>query len=110
MLIIKIDNIDTEPLEARVAGREHVFRPAVGDFAVAAPAEIAEFGRQHDPVAAAFDRLAEQPLVVAVAIHVGGVEKNHAAVERLVDDRNAGVIVARAIDAGQRHPAEADRG
>ena len=35
VLIVEIDHIDAEPLEARLAGGRHIFGPAVGIFAVA---------------------------------------------------------------------------
>src|SRR5215216_384486 len=60
-------------------------------------------------VASAEKRLADDLLVMAGAIEVGGVEHRHAAVERRMDHGDAGGIVARPVDAGQRHAAEPDR-
>ena len=74
VLVIEIDHIDAEALQALLAGLDHEVRPAVGEFAVLA-AEIAELGRQHHAGAAALDRLADEFLVVAGAIGVGTVEK-----------------------------------
>jgi len=59
VLVIKIDHVDAEPLEAFLAGADHIVRPALGDLALAA-AEIAEFGRQHHLAAPALDGLADQ--------------------------------------------------
>src|SRR5262249_52410554 len=72
----------------------------------AGPLSLAEFGGEHDLVAAADQRLAEQAFVVAPAIHVGAVEKIDAALERVMDDANALRIVALAVGAGKRHAAE----
>ena len=45
---------------------------------------------------------------MAKAIHVGGVEEGNAAIERLVNDRYALVVVAGAVNAGKRHAAKPD--
>src|SRR5262249_22305856 len=97
-----------EPLQARLARGDHEVGPAVGELAALA-AKIAEFGRQHDFAAAVLDSLADQCLVVAGAIGVRRVEQVDAAVERLVDDGDAVVVIAGAVGAGQRHAAEPDR-
>jgi len=109
VLVVKIDHVDAEPLEALLAGADDIVRPALGDLALA-PAEIAEFGRQHHPAAPTLDGLADQLLVMAEAVHVGGVEQRDPAVERLLDQRDPVLIGARPIDAGQRHAAETDGG
>ena len=74
VLIIKIDHINAEPLEALLAGTDDVVGAALGDLALAS-AEIAEFGRQHHLAAAGLDGLADQLLVMAEAVHVGRVEE-----------------------------------
>src|SRR5260370_41116449 len=70
---------------------------------------LAEFPHDHDAVAPALQCPAEQPLVLAPAIHVRAVEMVDAELDRPVDEPDAGRVVARAVDAGQRHAAEADR-
>jgi hypothetical protein len=70
-------------------------------------AEVAELGRDHHALAAAFQRLAEQLFVMAFAVGVGGVEHGDAAIERGVDQRDAVGVLGRAVDAGKRHAAEA---
>ena len=109
MLVIEIDHVDAEPLEARLAGGLHVGRAAVDAVGAARLLRLAELGRQHDLGApAAGQRLAEQGLVVAPAIHVGAVEEVDAAIERVMDDADRLGIVALAVGAGQRHAAEPD--
>src|SRR6516164_2499367 len=108
VLVIKIDHVDAEALEARLAGGKNKFRTTIGKFAAAA-AEIAEFGRQHDLVAPAFDGFADQRLVVPGAVSVGGVEESDAAIERVANKRHAIVVAARAVYAGERHATKTDR-
>ena len=71
---------------------------------------IAELGGQLHLVAAAGDRLADELLVVAGAVHVGGVEERHAEVERAVDRRDRLGLVGWAVELGHPHAAEADGG
>ncbi len=105
MQIPEVDDVDLQALQTGVERLRHVLGAAVGDAATLA-AEIAELRREHDVVAATRDRLAEQLLVVAEAIHVGAVEHGNAAIERLVDELERLGIVALAIDTRQRHEAE----
>ena len=64
-----------------------------------------ELGGQHDVVAPAAQRLADDLLVLAGAVHVGGVDEVDAGVERAVDDPRALVAVAVAPHA-EHHRAE----
>src|SRR5258708_26305682 len=96
VLIIQIDHLDTEALKTRVAGTDHVLGPPVGYFAPAA-AEITEFGRHEDLPAAPSDRLADTRFIVSPAIHVGGVEQRHPAVDRFTDQLNSSPVVAGAV-------------
>jgi hypothetical protein len=105
MLVVEVDRLDAEPLEARLAGRLHMLRPAVDTVL-----RLAELGGQDRLGATATgQRLAQQGLVVAPAIHVGTVEQGDAAVERVMDDADCLGVVALAIGAGERHQAESDR-
>src|ERR1700692_3811126 len=54
VLIIEIDHLHAQALEARLAGTDDEFRTAVGEFAVAA-ADLAEPRRQHPLRAAPLD-------------------------------------------------------
>src|SRR6516164_381935 len=108
VLVIKIDHVDAEALEARLAGGKNKFRTTIGKFAAAAT-EIAEFGRQHDLVAPALDGFAHQRLVVPGAVSVGGVEESDATIERVANKRHAIVVAARAVYRGERHATKTDR-
>ena len=79
VLIIEIDRLDPEPLEARLAGGADIFRIAAHseEFAIG-PAHIGELGREKDLVAAAPDGSANELLVLERSVHVGGVEKGDA--------------------------------
>ncbi len=110
VLVIEVDHVHAQPLEARLARTDDEFRTAVRDLAAATRAQIAELRRQHDFGTAPLDRLANELFVVTEAVHVGRVEKRDAPVERLVNESNAGRVVARTVGAGKRHAAEADRG
>src|SRR4051794_16057075 len=106
VLIIKIDDIDTEPLEARIARLSNIAGAAVNTVGAARPAGLAEFGRDHDAVAPTLQCPAEELLVLAPPIHVRAVEMIDAELDSPVDEPDPGLVVARAVDAGQRHAAE----
>ena len=109
MLVIEIDDIDTEPLQARLAGLRHVSRAAIDAVGAARPPRLAEFGGDDDAVAPALQRPAEQLLVLAPAIHVRTVKMIDTEFERVMDQRHPVCVIAFAIDPGQRHAAEPNR-
>jgi hypothetical protein len=76
VLVVEIDRLDAEPLQRCLAGGADVGGAAVDAevFAVRT-ADVPELRRQHDVVAPALDRLADEPLVRAPAVHVGRVEE-----------------------------------
>src|SRR6185437_3360909 len=108
MLVVEIDDIDAEPLQARVAGLDNVVRTAVDPLA-GGGLDLAEFGGEHDAVAAALEGAAQHLLVMAPAIHVRGIEEIDAAVDGVLDDGDAGLVVGLAVNARERHTAEPDR-
>jgi len=110
MLIVEIDHLDAEALEARLARTHDVFRTAVRDLAAAARAQIAELRRQYDFGAAPLDGLADDLFVVAEAVHVGRVEKGNAPIQRVVNKGYSGLVVARAVGARKGHAAQSARG
>src|SRR5437879_13851857 len=61
-------------------------------------------------VAPAFQRAAEELLVVAPAVHVGRVEEVDAFVERVVNEADRLFVIRVAVDARHRHEPEADGG
>ena len=113
VLVVEVDVVDAEPLQRGVAGRPDVLRAAV-DAERRVPslvALVAELGREHDLVAAAGDRPADEPLVGERAVHVGGVEEGDAEVEGAVDRaRSTAASSAGAVELGHAHAAEAEGG
>ena len=71
--------------------------------------DVAELRREHDLVAAALDRLADERLVLAGlrAVDVGGVEEGDAELERPVDRRDRLGLVRLAVPGRHPHAAEA---
>src|SRR5213075_3180350 len=73
VLVIKVDDLDAEALQARLARRADIFRvaPDAEELAVR-PAYVAELGGEEDFVAPVPDGLADQLLVLERSVHVGG--------------------------------------
>ena len=65
-------------------------------------AHDAEFGRQHDVVAAVGDGLADQDLVGPEAVLVGGVEHRDAKIDRVMDGGDRLGVIGGAVEL--RHP------
>ena len=109
VLGVEVDDVDAEPLQARVARPRHVGGAAVDEVALAVRAlDLAELGGEHDLVAPSLDRAAEQLFVLAPAVHVRGVEEVDPEVERLVDHGDRLGVVPLAVDARHGHAAEPD--
>ncbi len=111
VLVVEVDVVDAEALEAGVAGLANVFGPAVDaeEFAVGA-AHVAELGGENDAVAAVADGAADELLVASGAVHVGGVEEVDAGVEGAVDDGDGFGVVGGSVELRHAHAAEAERG
>jgi len=86
VLVVEVDDVDPEALQAGVAGGPDVVRVAVDTHPRAVwLALVAELGREHNLIPAAGDGTADELLVGEGAVHVGGVEQRAAQVERLRD-------------------------
>ena len=79
-------------------------------MALVVAAHDAELGGEHDLVAAVGDGAADQLLVGAAAVHVGGVEKVDAELERAVDGGDRFRLAAAHVEVGHAHAAEPERG
>ena len=108
VLVVEVDAVDAQPLEARLAGLRHVLGPAVDPGGAVRLPQVAELGGQHHPVALAPEGPAQQLLVLPPAVHVGGVQEVDAQVEGAVDDRDGLRVVALAVDVGHGHAPESD--
>ena len=103
-----VEAVDAEALQALLAGLAQVVRRARARLVarVLGP-DRAGLGMNHGLVALALDGLADQALVVALAVGMRGVEEVDAEVERPVDRGDALVVVLRAVAARHAHAAEA---
>src|SRR5438270_4121617 len=106
VLVVEVDRVDAEPLQAGLARLLHIFGAAVDAIGAAGLAGLAEFGGDDDVVRPAFEGAAEQLLVVAPAIHVGAVEMIDAELGRAPDQRLGRLVVARPVGAGPRPAGE----
>ena len=112
VLVVEVDVVDAEAPQRSLGRLAHVLGPAADAAGgrVVGVADDAELGRQHDLVAAAGDRAADELLVGVRAVDVGGVEEGHAEVERAVDRGDRLGVVAAAVELGHAHAAEAEGG
>ena len=107
VLVVEVDVVEAEPAQRVVARLLDVLGPAVhAAVRRVVSADDAELGGQHDLVAPVGDRAADQLLVGAAAVHVGGVEEAHAQLERAVDRRDRFGVVALAVELGHPHAAQ----
>jgi hypothetical protein len=111
VLVVEIDHLHLEPPQARVAGLAHVIGlSADAEARPVGSAHIAELGGEHHLVAPVGDGAAHQLLVMADAVHVGGVEEGHAELDGAVDRGDGLALVAAAIELRHAHAAEAEGG
>src|SRR5262245_48877565 len=110
VLVIEINHVNTQTLQARLARLSHVFRPTVHTVDLALAAHLTELGGKHDAIAQTLDGTPNNLLVVAPAIHVGGVEVVDTELDGPANEVFGLGIVGRAIDPRQRHAAQPDRG
>src|SRR5712692_5547287 len=109
MLVVKINALYAQPLEACLATLAHVLRAAIDTHPTAVgAADVAELcGEDHLP-ASPLDGAADQLLVFAHAVYVGGVEKIHSPVESVVDRGNGLIVIAPGVEFGHPHAAQAE--
>ena len=110
VLVVEVDRVDAEALQRRLAGRADVLRLAADAEELARrSAHVPELRREHDLVAAAGDRLPDEPLVRAPAVHVGRVEEGDSELDRALDRRDRLTLVGGAVELGHPHAAEPER-
>ena len=108
MVIIKIDPIGLQALEARLDRARDVARRAAFELAFVVHRH-AEFGDQHDILAAGAERLPQDRLrSAAVAVNVGGVENRDAGIERRVHDVARGRRIEPAAEIIAAEPERRD--
>src|SRR5205823_10179013 len=85
VLVIEVDRVDAEPLQADLARLLHVFGAAVDAIGAAGLAGLAEFGGDDDLVMQPLQGAAEQFFVMAPALPVRAVEMIHAELDRALE-------------------------
>src|SRR5262249_48641995 len=106
MLVVEVDVVDAEALQGGVDCLAHVLRCAVDRPAAVVEPTVAELRRDHIVVAPTGDRLADELLVRALAVDVGGVEKVDPELARAMDRRDGLLVVSRAVPRGHAHAAQ----
>ena len=106
--VVQVDDVDAQPGQRRLAGPLDVGGLAADDAVRVAGRPVdAELRGQLHLVAPVCDAAADQHLVVAGAVDVGGVDERHAEVERAVDGRDRLVPVGGAVPLAHPHAAQA---
>ena len=109
VLVIKVDLVDAEPLQALVTAFADIFRPAIyANKLSLGPPDIAKLGGQNHLIATALDGAAHEVFVDSATVHVGGVEEVDAQIERPMDGGDGFVVVTGAIEFRHSHAAQAE--
>jgi hypothetical protein len=108
VLVVEVDDVDLQAAEAGLGAGPHVLRPAVDDPATVRRVRERELGGQLNLVAAPGQRLADQFLVVAGAVDVGGIEEGDAEVEGARDGGQRLLAVGGAVHLAHPHAAQAE--
>ncbi len=111
VLVVEIDGLDPEALQALLAGLHDVFGPAVDPEAAIGGALVAELGGDHRLAAIAIRQGPLQQLLIgAQAVHVGGVQEVRAPIQRFAHRGDGFIFVESAVDRGHGHAAEPQGG
>jgi len=111
VLVVEVDAVNAEPLEAALARRPHVCW-VTADLPLAVGVGDGKLGGQLDLLPhPAFKRLAQQDLVSVRTVHVGGVEEGDPGGDSVVDELDhVGLRLGRTVEEGHAQAAEALRG
>src|SRR5215475_2410617 len=109
MLVIKIDVIDAQSLEAGFAASPHVLRLPVhaACLGISGVGHDVKLHGQHHFVSLSLDRLPDQHLVLVRAVDIGCVEKGHAEFDGSVNGGDGFLFVSAAIKLRHAHAAQA---
>ena len=108
MLVIDVDDVHTEPLQARLAGLHDVGGAAIDAIGLTLAPHLAEFRNEHDTITSAFDGATEHLLIVTPAVHVRGIEMIDAFIDGAPDQVLELGIVGGTVHTGQGHAAQSD--
>ena len=106
--LVEVDVVGVEPAQRVLDRRDDPAPRAAARFG-SSPIGHEELRREHDVVATALDRLADDLLGLAGRVDVGGVDEVDPGVQRAVDDADRVVLVGVAPGA-EHHRAEAELG
>ena len=111
MLVVKIDHFHVQALERSLAARANIFGASIHsqEFSIGRSL-IAELGGEHYFLAPALDRLADQHFILERAVHVGGVQKIHSAIEREVNGCDGFGVVGGAVKFRHAHASQTHAG
>jgi hypothetical protein len=97
MLVKQVDRVNAKPLQRSLASPSGVLRATIySRRRVSIPAHR-ELGGDHQAVAPTFDGGADKLLVAKRPVHLGGVEKGNAEVDRLMNRSCRDVVVGHAV-------------
>ncbi len=105
MDLVEIDVIGLEAAERALDGLDDP-APRIALLVRILAHGAMHLGGEHDLVATAFQRLADDLLRLALAVSIGGVDEIDADIQRLVNDAGALVMIGVG-DAAEHHRAEA---
>ncbi len=109
MLVVEVDLFQAEPLKTGVAGFEHILGAPVDVRVAVGIPHVAEFRRDDVVVAAALDGPAQEFLVLAEAVEVGGIEEVDSDVGSMMQGGDALLFASGRIKPRHDHAAEANR-
>jgi len=112
MLIVKIDNFHVKPPQTSFARFAHIIRfPAdAAKCGLIRIAQNSELCRDHHLLAMTLERATEQFFIRVRPVHVGGVEKCDAELERPMNRRERFIVITSAIKIRHAHATESQGG
>src|SRR5215471_5397701 len=112
MLVIEVDGVDAESIQAGVATGTDILRLTAdaANIGIGAIANNGELGSKENFVAAVANGLADQDLVVAVAVDIGSIQEIDAQFDGAMDCGDRFGVVARAIKFRHAHTPKAKWG
>src|SRR5450432_3066743 len=87
MLVIEIDDVDAQALQACLAGLLHIFWSAIHLAATASSAQVAKFRGEEDLPTSRSQRVGEEQFAGSIAVRVCRVEEIDSEVKRTIERR-----------------------
>jgi len=111
MQVVEVDDLNAKPSQTGLTGFLNVRWASIefSEASISSP-DIAEFGRQNDFLAPAFDRTTHQFLIAPASVHICRVKKVYSKVQCPADRGDGFLIIASAIEGGHSHTSKTQRG